>query len=71
MEPFGLFQFLQSLLKNPPAQDAQEEEKTQNNTSNVPSSPDPVSTVSEKPVNDSYLQFITNHEKRAQGVRKK
>ena len=65
MEPFGLFQFLQSLLKNPPAQDAQEEVKI-------------TETVAEKPTekpqtpnNDTYLQFIANHEKRSQNIRKR
>lgn len=65
MEPFGLFQFLQSLLKNPPAQDTQEEVNT----------PEPIAEKpNEKPQtpnNEAYLQFIANHEKRSQGIRKK
>ena len=67
MEPFGLFQFLQSLLKTPPAQDAQEEVKPQEE---APPNP-PVSEPSNTANNEAYLQFITNHEQRARGIRKK
>lgn len=67
MEPFGLFQFLQSLLKNPPAQEAQEEENPQEESSPNPLDSEPSNTAN----NEAYLQFITNHERRAQGIRKK
>lgn len=65
MEPFGLFQFLQSLLQNPPAKAEQTEESREE----IPSEKSQETTP--KPNNDAYLQFISNHERRAQGVRKK
>ncbi|MBE7079905.1 MAG: hypothetical protein E7371_01555 [Clostridiales bacterium] len=65
MEPFGLFQFLQSLLKNPPAQDTQEEVNTPETVADIPAE------KPSAPNNDAYLQFIANHEKRSQGIRKK
>lgn len=65
MEPFGLFQFLQSLLKTPPAQEAQEEK-------NVPETPkEPPAETPTQVNNEVYLQFISNHEKRRQGVKKR
>ena len=65
MEPFGLFQFLQSLLKNPPAQDTQEEVNTPETVMEKSAEKPPI------PNNDTYLQFIANHEKRSQNIRKK
>jgi hypothetical protein len=65
MEPFGLLQFLQSLLKNPPSDPPPTEELPQEIPKEKPNKPDPA------PTNDAYLQFITNHDKRAHGVRKK
>ena len=65
MEPFALFQFLQSLLKNPPAQDTQENITPSEPVVEKPTEPTKV------PNNDTYLQFITNHEKRSQNIKKK
>ena len=65
MEPFGLFQFLQSLLKNPPAQDAQGEVESTETIAEKPAE------TPQTPNNEAYLQFIANHEKRSQGIRKK
>ena len=65
MEPFGLFQFLQSLLKNPPAQDTQEEVNTPETVMEKSAEKPPILN------NDTYLQFIANHEKRSQNIRKK
>ena len=65
MEPFGLFQFLQSLLKTPPAQETQEEENTSETT------PEPPVNTTQTPINETYFQFIANHEKRTRNIRKK
>ena len=65
MEPFGLFQFLQSLLKNPPEQDAQEEFTPQETVTEKPTDKPPT------PNNDTYLQFIANHEKRSKDIHKR
>ena len=64
MEPFGLFQFLQSLLQNPPTQENQEDTNAAEPV--VETNPPPPPTV-----NETYLQFIANHEKRSQGIKKK
>ena len=69
MEPFGLFQFLQSLLTNPSASplsgsDEPTETKTPPSTEHTPAEPSPQAN------NEAYLQFIANHEKRAKQTRK-
>lgn len=65
MEPFGLFQFLQTLLQNPPSD-------TQNEVDSPKGKTEEKQVVSAPPpTNDTYLQFIANHEKRTQGIRKK
>ena len=64
-EPFGLFQFLQSLLNTPTSQEIKEDTVT----TEPPA--DPPITKASAPNNETYLQFIANHEKRSQGIRKK
>lgn len=65
MEPFGLFQFLQTLLQNPPSNtQSQEDFSEEKREEKTVVSPPP-------PTNEAYLQFIANHEKRTQGVKKK
>ena len=67
MEPFGLLQFLQSLL-NPPVSSPQDTDKTPPETPRESVPPPTVST--ENKGNDTYLKFITAHESRIQKTRK-
>ncbi len=67
MEPFGLFQFLQSLL-NPLDSPSQDTDKTPLET---PRENTPQPAVSnENKGNDAYLKFISAHELRIQKTRK-
>lgn len=70
MEPFGLFQFLQSLLNSPQAaQSNSPPPNSENSSDGTPSAPSPT-PVSEPKNNDTYLKFIAEHEKRMQKTRK-
>ena len=71
MEPFGLFQFLQSLLNSPTdsgitstEETAQTVEPNENATSKQPS-------AVENKNGEAYLRFISDHEKRARNTKKK
>ena len=69
MEPFGLLQFLQSLLNTPPA----EQENTpltseKNDTFSSHAEPPP--SPAEPKNNDTYMQFISSHESRVKKTRK-
>lgn len=69
MEPFGLFQFLQSLLNTP----SSPQENTSSNTYKDAEEP-PQPNVSAPPIepknNDAYMQFISAHESRVKKTRK-
>ena len=67
MEPFGLFQFLQSLL-NPLDSSPQDADKTPGETPRE-SAPQPALS-NENKGNDTYLNFISAHESRIQKTRK-
>ena len=70
MEPFGLFQFLQSLLNSPQTeQNNASSPANENSSEHTPpaSSPAP---ADEPKNNDTYLKFIAEHEKRMQKTRK-
>ena len=70
MEPFGLFQFLQSLLNSPQAPQSNtpppNNEKSSDSTPSAPSA----APVSQPKNNETYLKFIAEHEKRMQKTRK-
>ena len=66
MEPFGLFQFLQSLLNSPVSAPQDTEEITQPQPQETPTKP--VQNTENKD-NDTYLKFITAHEARIQKTR--
>ena len=67
MEPFGLFQFLQSLLNSPDATPQNTDEPNAKPTQESP--PIPPQTTENKD-NDTYLKFISAHEARIQKTRK-
>ena len=69
MEPFGLFQFLQSLLQNPSSSTENTAQKQEDEV--IPNPPESPREGQQPPVSDTYLQFIANHEKRSHGIRKK
>ena len=67
MEPFGLFQFLQSLLNSP----ASAPSESTDSPVNTPKETTPTPTQkNEQTGNDTYLNFITAHESRIQKTRK-
>ena len=69
MEPFGLFQFLQSLLNT--QQFPQENAPSPSCKNAEESAPSPISTPSESPKgNDTYAQFISAHDSRIKKTRK-
>ena len=67
MEPFGLFQFLQSLLNSPVSTPQDTAERTseppQENTATPPKNPETKGA-------DTYAKFISAHEARIQKTRK-
>jgi hypothetical protein len=67
MEPFGLFQFLQSLL-NSPAPTSQPLDETP--TVSTPDPPPVSPLATEQKGNETYLKFISAHEARIQKTRK-
>ena len=67
MEPFGLFQFLQSLLNSPASTPPDSADSTANTTKETPPTP---TQKNETKGNDTYLNFITAHENRIQKTRK-
>ena len=67
MEPFGLFQFLQSLLNSPVSTPQDSEETAQAQPQETPPKP---AQNTENAGNDTYLKFITAHESRIQKTRK-
>lgn len=67
MEPFGLFQFLQSLLNSPASAPQNPEDAPLSSAQESP----PISPSStEQKGNDTYLNFISAHEARIQKTRK-
>ena len=67
MEPFGLFQFLQSLLNSPASAPSENSDPPVN----APKETTPTPTQKhEQTGNDTYLNFITAHESRIQKTRK-
>ena len=67
MEPFGLLQFLQSLLNSPvstPQDTAEAPPDTPKETTSAPSQ------NNEKSGNETYLKFISAHDSRIQKTRK-
>ena len=67
MEPFGLFQFLQSLLNSPAPTPPDNADSTVNTMQETPPAPTPKNDEKD---NDTYLNFITAHESRIQKTRK-
>ena len=71
MEPFGLFQFLQSLLNSPTDSGTTSTEET------AQTAEPPLNTTGKQPCaaenknNEAYLRFISDHEKRARNTKKK
>ena len=69
MEPFGLFQFLQSLLNSPAPAQENSTTPTLKNEEKIPSSEIKNPTIEQKN-NDVYMQFISAHESRVKKTRK-
>ena len=69
MEPFGLFQFLQSLLQNPSPPAENTTQNQEENNAHIP--PENARKNPPPSVSDTYLQFCANHEKRAHNIKKK
>ena len=67
MEPFGLFQFLQSLLNSPVSAPQDTAEPPPEQPREPPSS---TTQINEKSGNETYLKFISSHESRIQKTRK-
>ena len=71
MEPFGLFQFLQSLLTNTPTSAPSETvdaaEKANDTKPVEPTANEPPKQTGNR---DAYLRFISDHEKRAKNTKK-
>ena len=69
MEPFGVFQFLQSLLNSPaPTQENPSSPTFQNTEEPPPAENKNISPVLKN--NDAYIQFISAHESRVKRTRK-
>ncbi len=68
MEPFGLFQFLQSLLNNAPSPPAEAEETATPTQTEETAAPIPPPTPNN---GDAYLRFITDHDRRMQNTKKR
>ena len=69
MEPFGVFQFLQSLL-NPPAPPQENPTTTIAKTAEETPSAQQKNATAEPKNNDTYMQFISAHESRVKKTRK-
>jgi hypothetical protein len=69
MEPFGLFQFLQSLLNSPaPTQENPTQSTLKNEENFTPT--EMKNSTAEPKNNDTYMQFISAHESRVKKTRK-
>jgi hypothetical protein len=69
MEPFGVFQFLQSLLNSPAPPQENPTLSTDKNTKECPST-ESKTNIAESKNNDAYIQFISAHESRVKRTRK-
>lgn len=69
MEPFGLFQFLQSLLSAPPSTQDSAPPAVPQNAEESPQANVPPPPMEPKN-NDAYMQFISAHESRVKKTRK-
>ena len=67
MEPFGLFQFLQSLLNSSESTPQNADESAAKSPQESAPTPPP---STENKGNDTYLKFISSHESRIQKTRK-
>ena len=70
MEPFGIFQFLQSLLTKTEESEALSPEKTEESTTaaTLEETEPPAPDLS--PAQDAFLGFLSSHERRAKNVKK-
>lgn len=68
MEPFGLFQFLQSLLNNVPSSSADTEQTAAPTQTEEGSAPAPPPAQNN---GDAYLRFIADHDRRMQNTKKR
>ena len=74
MEPFGLFQFLQTLLSPTPSPPSENAENPVQNEKKTTVSEEKMQTEAPKPDNsaqDAYLQFLANHDKHSRRTKKK
>ena len=72
MEPFGLFQFLQSLLNSTPEATKSADGETQNEVTQKTDAPTASThkNTTKTDVDNAYLHFITDHEKRVHNTKK-
>lgn len=70
MEPFGLFQFLQSLLTNAPAVPSETVDAAEKTNDTKPVEPTANESPKQTGNKDAYLRFISDHEKRTKNTKK-
>ena len=70
MEPFGIFQFLQSLLTKTEESEALSPEKTEETSTSTPPEETEIPTPDLSPAQDAFLVFLSTHDRRAKNVKK-
>ena len=70
MEPFGIFQFLQSLLTKTEESEALSPEKTEETSTAAPPEETEIPTPDLSPAQDAFLGFLSTHDRRAKNVKK-
>ena len=72
MEPFGILQFLQSLLPQAQKTDAEPQTQTEEPTSQKSEQPTPAPSpsVEENRATDAILQYMEEHDKRARKLKR-
>ena len=74
MEPFGLLQFLQTLLSQPQATPAESPKDPAPSEEQAPPAKEEKSAAHDEvktPSQEAYLQFLANHEARTRRTKKK
>ena len=69
MEPFGLFQFLQSLLNSPSPTTSETSKTEEQKQSETPSSSPLHSTQNEKN-SEAFVQFMQEHDRRSRRTKR-
>lgn len=70
MEPFGIFQFLQSLLAKPEENNASQSETLEQKNLDEPVEKTEKVESEPSPAQDAFLVFLSSHDRRAKNVKK-